>query len=184
MKKSHKFISIPLVLSILAVLILGGGAYVATQQQKIETNSTIVFLSPTSGAALSIDEKATVRWSISRDILDSVPDDFDLYIFLDVKKQGEENGGMYGIGDGWDAAAGSATWNLPGYSNNGDLKPGIYKITAYLQAQPKDANRLCAPEYSYHKECRSSPADEATMKIFHQITGETGWFSVASSTGR
>lgn len=143
----------------------------------------ITITAPTTGATLQADQQTTVRWTIPSATLNSFPSDFDVYVFLYVRKQGDAEGlNSASIGDGHKAGAGSATWNIPAYITSGSLKSGTYKIVAQLQATPKDQSRLCDPVASQGKhECVPNAVDSAVMLRSTEIKGETGWFIIAPS---
>jgi|GEM_PF-5010106 hypothetical protein len=149
-------------------------------QQTATQPLTIVY--PTAGIILPIDKKTTVQWAIPDSVLQSFPKDFDLYIFLRVEGSEDSKGVIPsdGIGDGYDPSLRAVTWDIPAHIAAGQLKPGMYKVVAYLQAEPKDKNRLCARAIA--KDCLPSEADQAVMQRSVNIKAESGWFTIGSAT--
>lgn len=190
METFHKGFTSPLLIALIAVLLIGGGAYVyvqnkqasqpvaATSTAQTQINNVITITSPVAGSVLPADQKLTIRWIISSAVLDSFPKDFKLGLFLNIQRQGEV-GTFIGINDGMnDPRAGSVLWDIPAYISSGALKSGTYKIVAYLQAMPKDQSRMCV---SGNKECVPSEADTTVMQRSTQVKGESSWFSIVSS---
>jgi PKD repeat protein len=186
MKTSRGFASL-LILAIIAILIIGGGAYYFKVQYSAPTLSTasstvadgassITITSPIEGGALSANRPAKIAWNISPAFLDSIPKDFKVYVMLYARKQGNDMRN-YSIGDGWDPRAGSATWDIPSYISHGELDvPGTYQIFAQLQANSPNP---CAQ--SIGKDCAPSDADAAVIARVATASTTTGWFTISST---
>lgn len=195
MTTSRGFLSVPVLIGIFALLFVGVSTYTYIHRQAASTstitessstpvvagtsvqNGSLAITAPASDAVLPSNKAATVTWSIPKAFLDSFPSDFDVNIFLSATKQGS-TGVDAPIGDGWDARAGSATWDIPGYIRTGQLTPGTYSIQAYLQATPKDSKRLCAKTEG--KDCSPSDADRAVILRTQNITAASGIFTIGS----
>lgn len=153
------------------------------KEQATIATKKITISSPATGAVLPADKETTVRWSVPPSILNSFPSDFEVYVFMYVRKEGDQPGvNVAGIGDGLIARNGAVTWDIPLYISTGSLVPGTYKIFAQLQVQPKDAKRMCARSLG-GGECGPSEADAAIMSRANPIVDETGWFTISKPSG-
>jgi peptidoglycan hydrolase-like protein with peptidoglycan-binding domain len=142
------------------------------------SSSPLSITVPTQGSVLPITKSTIVSWHIPTDLYNSVPSDFNLYIFLGYQMQGDTTTvHSGGIEDGilMKSAQGSVVWNIP-LDAKYTLVPGTYHISAYLQPTPKDPSRMCA--VTVGKDCSPSESDKAVMTKFVNIKTETGWFTI------
>lgn len=194
MKTIQRGFIVPLLLVIIALLLAGGGTYLYTQKKSANppTNfvpptathatqqsvDTVVIITPATGSTLPLDQKIIVRWTVPKTVVSSFPKDFDLNLFLHAESQ-DGFSVIAPINDGNNFLIGSAEWDIPGYISSGQLKSGTYKIIWYLQATPKDKNRLCALQIN--KDCSLSEADLAVVKRASEIKGVSGLFVIKSN---
>ena len=147
--------------------------------QRPAVPSSFNITSPISGSVLPIDQKTTVSWNIPSSLLNSLPSDFNLYVMLYYQKQGDQTSVNSGaINDGNDALPGSVVWDIPTAARYG-LAPGTYRLSADLQATPKDPSRMCV-QVPGSKDCAPDAADAAVIARFGLHTA-TGWFSITGN---
>lgn len=144
-------------------------------------NNTIDVVTPKKGDVLSPNEKVVVKWNISKELLESFPKDFNVNLFLYVKRhgvEGEDYVTVANIGDGNNARVLSTVWDISNtLKYNKDFKEGgVYKIVAELQAIPKDKTRLCAVVEG--NDCSMSKSDLVISAKASGVKGESEWFSV------
>jgi|GEM_PF-4964336 len=152
------FASLGLVLAIVVILAAGGGYWYVTQQA---TSSVTV---PTLQEFADLTKGTQER---------------------EVEKPAATQAAVYAgaIGDGNIASDGSVSWNIPLAISTGTLAPGTYKITAQLQAEPKDRSLLCDPVASQgRQDCVPTGAVSAAIMRAAEITGESGWFTISPIT--
>ena len=156
----------------------------SSQQTQAANTSDVKITYPTNGDTLSRDQKVTVEWNVSDFLLDSVPSDFNAYVFIYVRKQNDVQGApnSSSVGDGNPASAGSAVWDIAHarWNSSGTsavpLDPGTYDMYAHFQVTPKDQSRLCAK--SINKECAPDDAAAAVFQRFSNIKSKTITFQI------
>ncbi|MBY0473416.1 hypothetical protein K2Q00_04040 [Patescibacteria group bacterium] len=147
------------------------------------TNVTIT--APTAGTVLHADKPTKVCWVVPQVIVDSVPDDFKMYVFLYVMRldaDGKAVETVGGLGDGniVTSSSQSIAWNIPAQITNGSLTSGTFIIRAHLQLEPKDNSRSCVRSDGAGG-CMSSEADIAIMSKYLKMKSETGPFIIEAS---
>lgn len=130
--------------------------------------------SPSAGGKAIAGQSIAIEWTTPREVLESIPSDFKVGLFLNVVRADVPDVNVYGINDGTnDPRSGSVSWKIPA-----DALAGSYKIVGYMQATPKDPARMCDKAYSTHTDCSPSPSDTAIMQRVARYKAESGLFAI------
>lgn len=156
----------------------------SSQQTQTANASNVSITYPATGDTLSRDQKVTVKWNVLLSLLNSVPSDFNAYVFIYVRKQNDVQGApnSSSVGDGNPASDGSAVWDIAHARWNAagtsavPLDPGTYEMYAHFQVTPKDRSRLCAKPVN--KDCAPDDTAAAVLQRFANIQSETVTFQI------
>lgn len=117
-----------------------------------------------------------IYWTVPQNVINSFPSGYNLSLILNAESQSNP-GVLIPINDGNAFLSGVANWNLAKALTAGQLTPGTYRVIWHLEANPTDYSQACAQVVN--NQCEPSAAAQQVMQQAQQITGETGWFTVA-----